>query len=124
MLDNLAATRQYVSYGSGLYGADQPPIPIIAIEGGLTEVYARLDARRFAAAVHARGLDLTLRGHSVGVHYWPYWRRELSSSIVWGLFGEPAATATDRRRFTYRTMAPHGNAWGLGFRFPPHRTPS
>ena len=36
-----------------------------------------------------------------------------------GLFGPSAApqAATVRTHFSYRTMAPHGNAWGLGFRF-------
>ena len=53
------------------------------------------------------------------MHYWWAWRRELQSSIAWGLFGPSTApqAATVRTHFTFRTMAPSGNAWGLGFRF-------
>lgn len=118
LIDNLAGSRLYVSVGNGIAAQDVPFDLPSQLLGGPTEALGRLDAERFVQAARARGVDVTYRPHTAGVHFWPYWRRELQASIRWGVFGEPAdGSAAARTAFTYRTMAPHGNAWGLGFRF-------
>lgn len=118
LLDNLAGSRLYVSMGNGIAAQDLPFDLLAQLLGGPTEALGRLDAERFVKAARGRGVDVTYRPHTAGVHSWPYWRRELQASIRWGVFGEPAGgSAAQRTAFTYRTMAPHGNAWGLGFRF-------
>ncbi len=118
LLDNLQASRLYVSSGNGLAASDVPFDLLAQALGGPTEALGRLDAERFVKAARDRDIAVTYRPHSAGVHAWIYWRRELQAAIRWGVFGEPAAgSAAQRTSFTYRSMAPHGNAWGLGFRF-------
>jgi diacylglycerol O-acyltransferase/trehalose O-mycolyltransferase len=118
LLNNLRATRLYVATGNGSAGSDVPFDLSPQVFGGLTELLELHDSERFVGLARGAGLDVTFRSHTVGVHYWPYWRRALQAAISWGVFGEPAGGSTAQRTsFTYRTMAPHGNAWGIGFRF-------
>lgn len=117
LLSNVAASRVYVSTGNGLTAPDVPFNPAAAVVGGLAEWAGLGDAQRYVTAARRQGVAVTFRSHSAGIHSWPYWRRELQSSIAWGLFGEPPRASAARTNFTYRTMAPNGNAWGLGFRF-------
>ncbi len=118
---NLRSTRLYASVGNGFSGGDVPFRFESVTFGAFTEFSALIDARAFVRRARAVGADITYRQHTAGVHYWWYWQRELQASIAWGLFGKPAAgpapIADPARHFTYATMAPHGNAWGLGFAF-------
>jgi S-formylglutathione hydrolase FrmB len=117
LLDNLRDTRLFIASGDGRADATLPPNVEASFNGGLTEWYSRWDALRFSGAARANGLDVTYRGHA-GVHAWPYWRRNLQEAVAWGPFTRGAdAQRMPQTQFTYRTMAPHGNAWGLGFRF-------
>lgn len=125
LVDNLRASRVYVSAGNGLGSLEARLTAAQALLGGVTEFGARIDSEVFVAMARSRGVEVTYRPRGVGVHYWPYWRRELSAAITWGLFQQPLReTAAQRTDFRYLTMAPYGNAWGLGFRFaaPPSTT--
>lgn len=111
---NLRSSRQYISTGNGLAPPDLFSKLPLRIAGGATEWLALIDAERFVRRARALGIETTFRSHTQGLHNWLWWRREMRAAIQWGLFGAPPA---DRSRFTYATMAPNGNAWGLGFRF-------
>jgi S-formylglutathione hydrolase FrmB len=125
LIDNLQASRVYVSAGNGLGSLEARLNAAQALLGGVTEAGVRVDSEVFARTARSRGVEVAYRPRGAGVHYWPYWRRELSAAIQWGLFERPARdAAAERTQFRYLTMAPHGNAWGLGFRFaaPPTTT--
>jgi S-formylglutathione hydrolase FrmB len=117
LLDNLKQTRLYVSVGNG------NPDPYVAntvssvILGGPSEAAAYVDARNFTFAARTNGNAVTYQRHQ-GLHSWPYWRHEIARVLRWGPFGVPAGDESSTpTSWTYRTMARHGNAWGLGFKF-------
>jgi S-formylglutathione hydrolase FrmB len=117
LLDNLEDTRVYVSVGNGnpdLYVANTIASVVL---GGPSEAAAYVDARNFTFAARGNGNTVTYQRHQ-GLHSWPYWRHEIARVLRWGPFGVPAGDeSSNPTSWTYRTMAPHGNAWGLGFRF-------
>lgn len=116
-LENLRGTRVYVSSGSGTVRPDLPSNIGAYTTGVLTELSVKKQSVQFVDRAKAEGVEAHYSGH-VGVHDWPYWRLELRRAISWGLFKTPkVATTTDARQWTYKTMAPRGNAWGLGYRF-------
>ncbi len=118
LLDNLAGSRLYVSMGNGIAAQDLPFDLLAQLLGGPTEALGRLDAERFVTAARGVGsMSPTARtppactpGRTGGASC----RRRSGGACS---ASQPAAAPAQRTAFTYRTMAPHGNAWGLGFRF-------
>lgn len=116
-VENVAHTRLYVHTGRGevdtKFGFSIKPWT----EGWAIEKFAYDENRRYVSKLRQAGIPHTSVVR-IGVHDWPYWRREVPRAITWGLFEAPDyttdATATS---WSYKTMAPHGNAWGLGFTF-------
>ncbi|MEA2666140.1 MAG: hypothetical protein QOI11_3084 [Candidatus Eremiobacteraeota bacterium] len=119
LVGNLRSTRLYVTVGSGLPAPGVQSTPTAVVAGGLAELELRKQADEFVAAARAVGARITYRPLE-GVHDWPYWRRHLREGIAWGLF---AQVPDPPPRWDYRTVAQHGNAWGLGYAFdkPPTR---
>ncbi|MBO9534617.1 MAG: hypothetical protein J7513_16710 [Solirubrobacteraceae bacterium] len=118
LLDNYRGTRLYASVGNGQILRDGPFDPVAAIGSGAIEYFGWFDTQWFGQRARRAGLDITVAAHSAGYHDWPFWRRELQSVIGgYGLFGEAPGADAQRSAFRYSTMAPHGNAWGIGFRF-------
>ena len=115
---NTDHTRLFVSSGNG---SPDWRIPVNRIDpwinGAIIEQAVRLQARHYANRETAAGAPVFYDGVT-GVHDWPYWRRELPRAITWGLFDAPPfPTDAVATHWTYTTMAPHGNVWGIGYRF-------
>lgn len=112
---NLAHTRVLVRVGDGV------PAPSEAgnVFGAVAEQELRLHAVDFADATSAAGAPTTLTVHQ-GIHDWPYWRRDLSAALRWGLF---APVTAGSRRWRYATVDQFAQAWDLQLRFTrPPRT--
>lgn len=117
LLGNLVQTRMRVSTGNGIVdpriGADLRE----TILGGVTEAASWQSTFDIHRRARAAGVPSTISTH-VGIHDWPYWKADLRRAIAWGFFRPlPGGTAPDPTSFSYRTIAPRGNAWGLGYRF-------
>ncbi|MDQ8045526.1 MAG: alpha/beta hydrolase-fold protein [Solirubrobacteraceae bacterium] len=114
---NVAWSRLYVSSGNGIPDLTIGNTSDQVTKGGAIEAFVLGESTRFAALAAASGADVSLRVR-VGLHAWQYWRRELPKAIAWNLFAAPKVlTSAQARNWSYQTMAPHGNAWGLGYRF-------
>jgi diacylglycerol O-acyltransferase/trehalose O-mycolyltransferase len=116
-VENVAASRIYLHTGNGF---PDPFVPFNAdawTKGVAIEGFALAQNVRYAALLFQARVQHTFKVR-VGVHDWPYWRRELPRAIQWGLFNRPPVTSSaSATRWLYKTMAPRGNAWGLGYRF-------
>ena len=110
---NLRSTRLYVTVGSGSPEPGVASEPAAIIVGGAAEAELRAQADEFVAAARAAGADTTYVPLA-GVHDWPYWRRHLRDAMGWGLF-RPGPEAP--RSWSYATVAPTGEMWGLRYRF-------
>lgn len=116
-VENIAHTRLYIHTGRGEVDTKFPFSIKPWTEGWAIEKFAYAENQRFDARLRALGVPHTYVVR-IGVHDWPYWRREVPRAIDWGLFAAPPyASGTSATSWTYTTMAPHGNAWGLGFSF-------
>ena len=111
LVDNLRATRLYVTVGNGVSDQDTEPGPITA--GAAAEAELSEQAKEFVAAARGAGVDTTYVPLN-GVHSWPYWRRHLRDAIAWDLF-RPVPEAP--LSWTYGTVAQQGEAWGLRYSF-------
>lgn len=110
LVGNLRYTRAFVAVGDGT--TTRPEEQGNAFGAGAEVVLAR-QAEDFVGAARRAGVALTYRPQQ-GIHDWPYWRRHLGQAIKWGLFRPvPESPA----RWTYRTVAQRGEAWGLRYRF-------
>ena len=117
MIDNVVGSRVYVSTGNGTPLGDVPFSITGWTSGSLAEFSVWKQSLKWSARARLAGVQVQYSGHA-GIHDWPYWRRELPRALRWGVFGPtPAADAASHRRWTYRTMAPRGNAWGIGYTF-------
>jgi S-formylglutathione hydrolase FrmB len=82
------------------------------------ELGAQLHARDFLDAVKGNGADVYSNNRNNGSHDWHWWRMDLVDAINRGLWKNPPVTETSQATsWEYDTMARHGNAWGLGFKF-------
>jgi S-formylglutathione hydrolase FrmB len=109
LVENLRNTRLYVAVGDGV----PQPSELGNALGAIAEGDLRMHAQDFVGAAHEAGDDVTYRPHS-GIHDWPYWRADLADAIRWGFFGPvPERPA----RWTLKTVARTGDAWGLRFAF-------
>ena len=112
LVDNLQATRLFVSVGDGV---PDPTIPseVTNYFGAAAEAELRQHATDFVAAAQAAGEDVTYTPHQ-GIHTWHYWKEDLQNAIGWDLFGRPPAA---HHTWTYSTVATVGRMWDIGFRF-------
>ncbi len=116
-VENVAASRIYLHTGTGIPDASLPFNADAWTKGAVIEGFAFGQNVRYAGILLGAGVEHTFKVR-VGVHDWPYWRRELPRAIQWGLFSAPRVTSSSgASRWLYKTMAPHGNAWGVGYRF-------
>lgn len=116
-IDNLVGSRLYLSTGNGIPDASFPFSAPAWTNGAAIESRALTQNLQYQALALTKGLKPTLKLR-MGVHDWPYWRRELPLAIKWGLFGAPPVAGSDSaRRWTFKTIEPAGNAWGIGYRF-------
>ncbi len=117
MVANNAGSRIYVSTGDGNPSMNVPFNFSAWTSGSVAERSVRVQTLRYASRARAAGVDLTYSGHS-GVHDWPYWRKEIPRLVKWGVFNAPpVADAAANAAWSYQTIAPYGNAWGLGYKF-------
>lgn len=116
-VDNVLSTRIYLHTGNGIPDASLPFKADAWTKGAAIEGFAFAQNVRYELLLAAAGVQHTFKVR-VGVHDWPYWQRELPRAIQWGLFNPPPVTSgAGAKRWLYKTMAPHGNAWGVGYRF-------
>lgn len=117
LLGNLGRTRLYLTTGNGVVDPSQFLDLNRIVAGGASELGAWADAVAMERSARARGIPVTLRFRQ-GVHTWLAWRRDIPHVLAWDPFAAPPSTeSSGARPLTYLTMAGHGNAWGLGFRF-------
>jgi S-formylglutathione hydrolase FrmB len=117
LVDNIAHSRAYISVGNGKISSRVPFNLAAWTTGSIAEQGARIQALGWSYAAKRAGVDVVYSGHT-GVHDWPYWRAEFARLRTAGVFAPtPADDPTTVTDWTYRTMAPHGNMWGLGFKF-------
>lgn len=113
---NLAGSRLYLSTGNGV---PDPSVPF-KIEAWTTgvalESLTLAQNTRYDAILSLSGVQHVMK-YRVGVHDWPYWRRELPSALQWDPFAVPPVTTSAPTSWSYRTMQSHGNAWSIGYRF-------
>lgn len=115
--ENLVGSRVYLHTGTGVID------PVFGFnfdawtQGAAIEGFAVVQNTRYDLALSQAGVEHTFKVR-VGVHAWPYWQRELPRAISWGLWNTPRFTSSETAtRWSYKTMAGHGNAWGLGYQF-------
>ncbi|MBO9532457.1 MAG: hypothetical protein J7513_05735 [Solirubrobacteraceae bacterium] len=113
----LKHTRVYVYTGNGTVVAKYGFNFSAWTSGAVVEQEVRNQTMRFANNLRAAGGSVTYSTHT-GVHDWPYWRAEFKDLLKYNVFGAaPIAETAQATDWTYDTMAGHGNAWGLGFKF-------
>jgi S-formylglutathione hydrolase FrmB len=109
---NLRFTRVILRTGNGTPRRGVvSPVPQLS---GALEGVLRIGNDQFAAALRRTGAKLDYRVHD-GVHDWPYWRADIAAAARNGGLFRPVAQAPSR--WSYRTVARSGDAWGLRFRF-------
>ncbi len=83
------------------------------------EVGAQGQALQFLRAVRGTGAVVDTHNRQNGSHNWYAWRNDLIETARRGMFGRtPVSNTSEATKWTYGTMADHGNAWGLGFKLP------
>lgn len=116
-VENVALSRVYLHTGNGIPDVTFPFNADAWTKGAAIEGFALAQNVRYAAQLLQAGVQHTFKVRG-GVHDWPYWKREFPRTVQWGLFNAPPVTSSaDAKRWMYKTMAPHGNAWGLGYSF-------
>ncbi len=116
-VENVAQSRVYLHTGNGIPDLSFPFNADAWTKGAAIESFAFAQNVRYELLLLRAGVQHTFKMR-VGVHDWPYWKRELPRAISWGLFNRPpVTTSASATRWLYKTMAPHGNAWGFGYTF-------
>ena len=121
LAEALTHTRIYVSHGSPTtptcVDPVQPQFHCAGQEviGGVTEDNInRSWAEDFMTAARAAGADVTYRPQTGG-HWYGFAAQQLADAIAhWGLFEPVAESSLD---WTYKTVSPSGEMWGLRFSF-------
>lgn len=134
LVENLRATRLFVSYGTGtpcngdrdgseLDGVSprapaalNPPLGTAAypaLLGELERLVAR-SSKTFVAAADDAGIGLVLDPQPCGTHWWETWQRAFRLARQTTFFKPVVATVKD---FTYSTSAQRGRAWNVRFAF-------
>jgi len=109
---NYQHTRLYLTSGDGENCPGDPEGPTFVLDGA-TETFINLLQGPFATAVEAAGAEVSAHT-TCGVHTFGVWIRAWVEARAWGFF-EPVPAKP--RRWTYRTIAQHGEMWGLDFSF-------
>jgi S-formylglutathione hydrolase FrmB len=122
LVANLAHTRVFMATGDGTPLAQDPRGIVLGLGiVGQSEELGIIHpmSESYAAKLRAAGVDFTYDPHP-GNHDWNNFRAELRTAIRWGLF-KPVVERP--ARWVYDTVATHGDAWDVGFRFdsPPNR---
>ncbi|MBJ7470388.1 MAG: hypothetical protein JHD16_03770 [Solirubrobacteraceae bacterium] len=116
-VENVQGSRVYLHTGNGVPDVTVPFSADAWTKGAAIEAFALAQNVRYALQLAQAGVAHTFKVR-VGVHDWPYWRREFPRAVQWGLFNRPPVTSSaSATRWLYKTMAPYGNAWGVGYRF-------
>lgn len=116
LTDNLGASRLVVAAGDG---KPRPGVPLGPAGAAgvpfqsLLEEEVRMESDDLVTAARASEVDVTYDAHD-GIHDWPYVREDLRAAIDRGLF---RPVPEEPSRWTYRTVAQTGEAWGLRFSF-------
>ncbi|MFT4035428.1 MAG: hypothetical protein QM679_07620, partial [Patulibacter sp.] len=113
---NLKGSRLYLSTGNGVPDARFGFVLDAWTKGVALESFTLAQTVRYDAVLTLSGVDHVVK-YRGGVHDWPYWRRELPVALAWNPFAAPPVTSSAPTAWSYRTMQPHGNAWGIGYRF-------
>ncbi len=119
LLGNLARTRLYLTAGNGVIDPSTPSAWNLTaiVAGGFGELGSWSEAYAFHRSAKARGIPSQLRFRQ-GIHGWLYWRRDIPYLLAWNpIAAAPPLTPGQGAALKYRTMAGHGNAFGLGFKF-------
>ena len=115
--ENVALSRIYLHTGNGIPDVTVPFNADAWTKGVVIEGFALAQNLRYEAQLLQLGVQHSFKVR-VGVHDWPYWKREFPRAVQWGLFSPPPVTSSaGATRWMYKTMAPHGNAWGFGYQF-------
>ena len=112
LVTNYEHSRIFLTSGLGAH-CPQDPIPQTLAIDTITETFIHLQQGPFAAAARNAGADVTPQT-TCGSHTFGVWDRAFAAARAWGFF-EPVPEAP--HRWTYRTIATTGEAWGLRFRF-------
>ena len=110
---NLGHTRIYLTSGWGIHCSQDPVNPSGIALDTVTETLLHLQQAPFAVAARNAGAHVTAVT-TCGSHTFGVWDRAIPAALEWGLFA-PVPEAPER--WTYRTIAPSGEMWGLRFRF-------
>ncbi len=113
---NLAGSRVYLSTGNGVPDASFPFKPEAWTTGVAIESLTLAQNTRYDAILAAAGVQHVTK-YRGGIHDWPYWRREFPAAMAWNPFAAPPVVSSTPTSWSYRTMQPRGNAWGIGYRF-------
>jgi S-formylglutathione hydrolase FrmB len=114
LVRNLADARVYVGVGDGTVSSRGVDNPSDAQTNAAKEsAILRPMTDNWMAAAERAGLDVTFSPHP-GVHDWPDFEYDLSNIVRWGLF-KPVAKHS--RFWTNKTVATHGELWGIDYRF-------
>ena len=116
LTDNLHDSRLVVTAGDGKPrpGVDVGPAGPFGVPfQGALEEEVRMESDELVSAARASGAGVTYLAHD-GIHDWPYVREDLRAAIDGGLFQPVPDTPS---RWTYRTVARAGEAWGLRYSF-------
>jgi S-formylglutathione hydrolase FrmB len=111
---NLGHTRVYLTSGNGTNCPEDPEGPTFTLDAA-TETVLNAQQAPFAAAVRKAGADVT-EVTTCGVHTFGVWDRAFAAARQWGFFKAPPGPIVPDR-WTYRTVAQSGAAWGLRYRF-------
>ncbi len=112
-MQNLAGSRVYLSTGNGVPDPSFPFKPEAWTTGVALESLTLAQNTRFDGLLTLGGVQHVTK-YRGGIHDWPYWRRELPAALAWDPFQAPPVTTSNPISWTYRTMQPRGNAWGIG----------
>lgn len=115
-IQNLAGSRLYLSTGNGVPDATIPFKYEAWTTGVALESLTLAQNSRYDGLLTLAGVQHVMK-YRGGIHDWPYWRREFPAALAWNPFAAPPVTSSDATSWSYRTMQPAGNAWGIGYRF-------
>lgn len=110
---NLAHTRVFLTSGDGT-NCPQDPVNPDSIEIDVaTETVINAQQGPFVDALRAAGAEVAATT-TCGVHTFGVWDRAFAAARDWGFFG---AVPVEPAEWTYRSVAPAGEAWGISFSF-------
>jgi S-formylglutathione hydrolase FrmB len=116
LAENLRGTRMYLYWGNGEPGPyDSSP----NLEGAVIEGAVSRDTSDFQTRLDSLGIPAYFDAYGPGTHAWPYWTRDLQSSMpkIMDDFAHPAPMPA---QFTYTSAEDQYSVYG--WRVSTHRT--